>query len=181
MDGTAPLKGTNETNLPTEQPKTQTDARFSRAHEQRRRPPGAQTPARQGAQAADRQHPTEATPPSAAPRGQGLPRSIRIRKRREFLALERTGRRRAGTRFIVLMHPQGRGASRLGITASRRVGGAVVRNRVKRLVREFFRRHRHAIVPPQDVVVIARPTAAKATYEDVTRELSRALHIDVGA
>jgi len=179
MKGTAPLKGTNETNVSTEQPKAQTNSRFSRPHEQPRRTPGAQAAARQRSQAADRQHPTEAATLTASPRGQRLPRTIRIRKRPEFLALERSGRRRAGTRFVVLTQSNHLGVSRLGITASRRVGGAVVRNRVKRLVREFFRRHRIAIVPPQDIVVIARPPAATATYADVRRDLGKALKVDV--
>ena len=81
-------------------------------------------------------------------------------------------------RFVVITEPVRSGSSRIGITASRHVGGAVVRNRVKRLVREFFRRHQHRILPPQDVLVIARPAAAQAAYSDVQRELARALRID---
>lgn len=69
--------------------------------------------------------------------------------------------------------------SRLGITVSKRVGGAVVRNRVKRLVREVFRRYRDRLVPPQTVLVIGRAAAATASYADVKRELARALRIDV--
>jgi ribonuclease P protein component len=63
------------------------------------------------------------------------------------------------------------------VTVSRRVGGAVVRNRIKRMVREFFRRHHTRIYPPQDVVVIARTDASTATYADVRRELTGALKI----
>jgi ribonuclease P protein component len=80
---------------------------------------------------------------------------------------------------VVITDERHSGGSRIGITTSRRVGGAVVRNRVKRLVREFFRRHQHRIVPAQDVLVIARPSAATVTYADVTRELGKALQIDV--
>lgn len=61
--------------------------------------------------------------------------------------------------------------ARLGLTVSRRVGGAVVRNRVKRRVREWFRTH-HAIFPKgKDCVVVARPAAASATFAELGREL----------
>ena len=50
--------------------------------------------------------------------------------------------------------------ARLGVTASRKVGGAVVRNRVKRRIRAAFRGLRGILPPGSDVVVIARPAAA---------------------
>jgi len=67
--------------------------------------------------------------------------------------------------------------SRLGVTASRKIGGAPARNRIRRLVREFFRRHRLELEPPRDVLVIARPGAASIRYADVDHELTRALHL----
>lgn len=67
----------------------------------------------------------------------------------------------------------------MGITVSKRVGDAVVRNRVKRMIREVFRRYRKRIHPPQTVLVIGRPAAATATYAQVRSELARALRIDV--
>lgn len=176
-----PLKGNkriNEANVSTEQQTTQTYTRISRPHEQRRRSAGLEKAACQGPEAADGQHSTEAAPLSRSLGGERLPKSRRIRKRPEFLRLQRVGRRRAGRRFVVITEPVRTGGSRIGITASRHVGGAVVRNRVKRLVREFFRRHQHRIMPPQDVLVIARPAAASADYADVKRELAGALKID---
>jgi ribonuclease P protein component len=177
-----PLRESNEKNLSTEQPTTETHARLSQPHGHAGRASGAQTPARQGSQAADGQHSTEATGLTRAPEhsaaDQRLPRTRRIRKRSEFLELQRVGRRWAGSLFVVITDRVRTGTSRLGITASRKVGGAVVRNRVKRLVREVFRRYRDRMNPPRRVVVIARPAAAAATRADVERELSAALEID---
>ncbi|MCK6554994.1 ribonuclease P protein component [Candidatus Binatia bacterium] len=87
--------------------------------------------------------------------------------------------RRRGALFVVITEPNPTGESRLGITVSKRVGDAVVRNRVKRMIREVFRRYRKRIHPPQTVLVIGRPAAATATYAQVRSELARALRIDV--
>jgi ribonuclease P protein component len=61
---------------------------------------------------------------------------------------------------------------RLGITASRRVGSAAVRSRIKRRVREWFRRHRAELPAGRDVVVIARAAAAGGSQIEIDRELS---------
>lgn len=61
---------------------------------------------------------------------------------------------------------------RIGITASRKVGGAVVRNRVKRGVREWFRRSRDELPLDVDVVVIARPGAGRLSGTELSSRLS---------
>jgi ribonuclease P protein component len=174
----APLRGTDETNLSTKQQATETHARLSRAYGHPRRSSGVEAPASQGAQAADRLDSSEAAGLTQPRGGQTFPKAKRIRKRGEYLKLQQAGRRRVGTRFVVITAASRGSVSRIGITASRRVGGAVVRNRVKRLVREFFRRHHDRIQPPRDVLVIARPEAAGVDYAEVKRELSTALKID---
>jgi ribonuclease P protein component len=179
MTATAPpLRGTNEADVSTKQPTTQTDTRLPGSDGHTHRPESAQAPTRQGPQAADGQHSTEAALTSAR-RDQRLQRTQRIRKRREFLRLQRVGRRRSGARFVVITEPRRNGISRLGITTSKQVGGAVVRNRVRRLVREFFRHRKYEIVPPQDVLVIARANAANATLAEVIQELAGALKLHV--
>jgi ribonuclease P protein component len=67
------------------------------------------------------------------------------------------------------------GTTRVGITVSSRVGNAVVRNRLKRLVREVMRGLWQGIDPPRDVVVIAKPGAAQATHAKAAIQLERAL------
>jgi ribonuclease P protein component len=183
MKGTAsrgrepPLRGAHEANIPTEQSTTEADARLPRAHGQPRRSAGAEAAAGQGAQAIDGQHTTETAVLIEERVDQRLPRSRRIRKRAEFVRLQRSPGRRAGSGFVVITRLTRGRASRLGITASRKVGGAVVRNRIKRLVREFFRKHRHRIAPALDVLVIVRPEAATVSYADVERDLARALKL----
>ena len=70
-------------------------------------------------------------------------------------------------------------SARVGITVSTRVGNAVVRNRVKRLVREIVRVVWRDLQPPDDVVVIAKPGAAQTTHANAALQLRRALGIDI--
>jgi ribonuclease P protein component len=94
--------------------------------------------------------------------------------------LQRDGRRRHTAHLVVIHRPSRLGVSRFGITASARVGNAVARNRVKRLLREVFRHHRAALPSPMDLVVIAKPGADTLTYAEVASEFARALDIERG-
>jgi ribonuclease P protein component len=113
--------------------------------------------------------------PTTGPRA--YPKSVRLRRRREFLALQRQGRRRHTPSFVVLQAPAAGGTSRLGVTVSARVGNAVVRNRIKRLVREIFRARRQALPAALDILVIAKPDAAQITHAQAATELERALGV----
>ena len=100
-----------------------------------------------------------------------LRRSDRLLRSSEFGRVGREGRRVAEPAFVLLVAarpPDPKlGAQRLGITVSRKVGNAVVRNRVKRCVREWFRRSRAALEPGIDLVVIGRVAAAGLSCREI--------------
>jgi ribonuclease P protein component len=85
--------------------------------------------------------------------------------------------RRHTQHLVVIHHPTAASVSRLGVTASKRVGNAVVRNRIKRLVREAFRLCRGDIQPPVDMVVIAKADAHKLSYAQAITELRAFLQL----
>jgi ribonuclease P protein component len=102
-----------------------------------------------------------------------LPKSARLLKRAEFLKLSRTGAKLQSASFIVISSTNHRSDSRLGITVSGKVGNAVTRNRIKRQIREFFRRRRTGLHPGRDILVIARKSAAVPDRPDIESELAR--------
>ena len=100
-----------------------------------------------------------------------FPKQARLRKRTEFKNLARTGDKLHTPNFVVITQNNGRSETRLGVTVSSKVGNAVVRNRVKRVLRELFRQCRHEIRPNKDVLIIARKGAANLSLWEVMREL----------
>ncbi len=103
-------------------------------------------------------------------RGEGLPKRLRLRRRPEYLAVQRSSHRVVTPHFIVYGRRTG-GPTRIGITVSRKVGKAVVRNRIKRLVREAFRRHHDALPTGLDLVAVARNEHPVDDYRAVVTEL----------
>lgn len=115
----------------------------------------------------------EALSRPAAP-GEGLAPDQRLRRRADYLRCYRQGRRRHGALAVLHVAPNDLGWPRLGITASRKVGKAVVRQRLKRRVREVFRRwERRSSLPASDLVVHLKPEAAKADFTRLKGELER--------
>ncbi len=95
----------------------------------------------------------------------------RIRRKKDFLALYKEGSRFRGRYFNLVYLPSSAGFSRVAVVASKKVGGAVERNRIKRWLREAFRMNKRLIADPTDLIVIARPeirgaerTAVAAAY-----------------
>jgi ribonuclease P protein component len=106
---------------------------------------------------------------------QSFGRHERVRKKRDYLAIYDQGVRQYSKHFTVIERRNQEGIRRLGITVSKKVGIAVQRNRIKRLLREFFRLNKSRFSSSQDIVIIAKKDAHSLTYRDVCRELESLL------
>ena len=90
---------------------------------------------------------------------------MRLRERAEYIAVQSTGQKVHGRHVLAMARrrPQPDLVGRLGITVTKKIGNAVVRNRIKRLVREWLRLH--GWVPTGwDVVVVAKDSAARQLH-----------------
>ncbi len=100
----------------------------------------------------------------APPRGERFPRSLRLRRRKDFLRIQRSGVKVSSHPLVALALENGWNVTRVGITVSGKVGNAVARNRIRRRLREIFRRQRARLPGGIDVVLIASPKAAGADF-----------------
>ena len=91
----------------------------------------------------------------------------RIRKKSDFASLYRDGGRFRGRYFTLIFRGNGLGHSRLAVVASRKVGSAVVRSRIKRRFRELFRRNKALLGAPLDLIVVSRPEAGEAAWPEL--------------
>ena len=103
-----------------------------------------------------------------------FPKTRRLTRTSDFDRVKEAGHAERG-RFMVLatLAVQNSGASRAGFITSGRLGGAVVRNRVRRRLREIVRKHQHDLRDNFWIVVIAKPGASKASYRALEDEWLR--------
>lgn len=100
---------------------------------------------------------------------------VRLRRREDFLRVQNGGRRFRRPLVTVLVAGSPEARSRVGFTVSRKVGNAVVRNRVRRRLREIVRLSSSLIAARTDYVVIATAAAATAEFAPLQRDLLSAL------
>jgi ribonuclease P protein component len=127
-----------------------------------------------------------ALPSRSLAKSQRLRPEAHLRRRVDYLVVQERGRRFSGQHYLLLARKRVEPAAnpigppvgtvaRLGITVSRKVGNAVQRNRVKRWVRESYRRLQGMAPGSIDLVVIARPSAAASGYAATSSELESLL------
>lgn len=152
----------DEENISAQQPPQEEDSRLPGPDADTGRPACAQGPPGQGAQASQRL------------RSSGDPEPGRVRRSAEYRRIYREGTRVA-SRWFVMFAARGGKETRYGITASRKVGNAVVRNRCKRRLRVLARRYLRGL--GLDVVLNARRGLDGAPWSELEREFERCVRV----
>jgi ribonuclease P protein component len=113
---------------------------------------------------------------AARPAHRGLGRRSRIKQGRDFLRVRQGGERAVrGCLIANWLKLPAESRSRLGVVVSKKVGNAVVRSRVKRLLRESYRQHQNELSQPVDLVLVARPSIAEKNFASVEHDLMSTL------
>jgi ribonuclease P protein component len=114
---------------------------------------------------------------AASPKRLRLGRSARLLQSRDFARLRQNGERLAVGCLIANWHRLADGAApKLGVVTSKKIGGAVIRNRARRLLRESFRLHQHEFVQPVELILVARHSIAGKSFAAVEKDYLAALH-----
>ena len=101
-----------------------------------------------------------------------FPKNKRVLNHKDFVNLNRLGKRRHSANFTLIIGKNRLGTTRLGIAVRKKTGNAVKRNRVKRLIREFFRLHQYNIPQGYDMVIAAKLDASGLNFWEIKEELN---------
>jgi len=108
--------------------------------------------------------------------GLGMKKKYRIKKNKEFQQVFQQGKSMANRQFVVYVFDRPEQPFfRLGLSVSKKIGKAVVRNQVKRYIRQVFLELREQIAPGKDYVVIARIPTSEMNYAEVKKSLIHVL------
>lgn len=90
--------------------------------------------------------------------------AVTVKENGTFRRIYRKGKSAVAPCMVVYCQKNRQGRSRLGVTVSTKLGGAVVRNRVRRQLREMYRLHKAETSPGYDLIIVARSRAVKTVY-----------------
>lgn len=99
-----------------------------------------------------------------------MKKTVTLKSNRDFQRLYRRGKSAASGTLVFYCQKNRWGESRLGITTGTKLGHAVVRNKVRRRVRELYRLHKGELLPGYDLVVVARVRAAHVDYRTLEKD-----------
>ena len=99
-----------------------------------------------------------------------FPRYLRLLNFKDFVNVNRLGQRIHTAHFTLIVRQNGLGVDRLGITVSKKIGNAVKRNKVKRLIREWFRLHKYDFPQGYDMVIVAKNGAHGLNFWKIEEE-----------
>ncbi len=102
-----------------------------------------------------------------------FPKSARLRKRRDFLRVQERGTKVAVGSLLALVQRNEGGVTRLGLTVSSKVGNSVVRNRIRRTLRELYRKRQGSFPAGLDLVLVARASAKDAGFARLAQDFER--------
>ena len=156
----------DEADLPAEEAPSRQGARFPRPHEDDRGPEGACCSAGAGSEAADG---------LILGRGNQRPQLTMLIRPQDFAALQSDGTHRSHPLLSGRFLRTDLGVTRFGFSTGRKLGGAVVRNRARRRLREALRGMAPSFQPGWDVLIIARPGLIDADHESLVGALRRVL------
>ena len=100
-----------------------------------------------------------------------FPKKERILNRKDFVNLNQLGKKFYTIHFVIIFKENGLGITRLGITVSKKIGNSVKRNKVKRLIREFYRLHKAFFPQGYDIVIAAKKGAYGLDFWKIKEEL----------
>ena len=105
----------------------------------------------------------------------GFPKTNRITKNKEYRAIYQAGNKVVDSCMVLYFRPNQLDRVRLGISVSKKVGGAVARNRLKRLFREVFRQNKHRYSPGYDLVCVARKSMLQLNFHQLCHRMDQVL------
>lgn len=101
--------------------------------------------------------------------------AVTVKENYEFRRIYRKGKSEVSPQLVIYCQRNRRGLSRLGVSVSTKLGGAVVRNRVRRRIREIYRLNKPKMVPGYDIIVVARVRAVETGYQKLESTYLRLL------
>ena len=101
--------------------------------------------------------------------------SCTVKENYEFRRIYRKGRSAVSPCLVVYCQKNRKGQSRLGVTVSTKLGHAVVRNHVRRQLREIYRLNKDRMIPGYDVILVARVKAVHTPYRKIEKSYLQAL------